>query len=479
MKSCQLHRNFLYHTTTIVFLLFLTIHIVSGAREVLPIKFVHHNNTEMDIILDTLAAKFPNITRLYTIGKTYQGKKLRVLEITEDPGKHIPGKPEFKYIANMHGNEVVGRELLLLLAEHLCEGYGRLPGITQLMETTRIHLLPSMNPDGWDAATEGDCTSVVGRFNANGVDLNRNFPDPYDRRLNSLQPETRAIMNWLKSEPFVLSANLHGGTLVANYPYDNIPSELKRSTVRVYYGSPDDDVFVKISKAYSLAHPTMHKGEPQCPIHKAERFKDGITNGAAWYPISGGMQDYNYYFTNCFAITLELGCCKFPPARYMKDYWFANRGALLNYINMVHTTGIRGFVNDEDGNPISDVKIIVGDRTKKIKTFKDGDFWRLLTPGKYLVKARKRGYKHSRKIVQVYNETSTVINFTLVAKHKPSKPVELNSIVDKSEKKLSFHVSESQASKLKLSVNSKGQSTRSRFVTCLLCLVGCFLWPKS
>jgi carboxypeptidase D len=99
-----------------------------------------------------LIAFFTKWKSLYSIGKSYQGKKLRVLEITKNPGKHAPGKPEFKYVANMHGNEVVGRELLLLLAEHLCDGYGRLPGITKILETTRIHLLPSMNPDGWDSA---------------------------------------------------------------------------------------------------------------------------------------------------------------------------------------------------------------------------------------------------------------------------------------------------------------------------------------
>ncbi|KXJ11300.1 Carboxypeptidase D [Exaiptasia diaphana] len=447
----------------------------SARRDILPVKFVHHNNTEMDAILDTLAARFPNITRLYTIGKSYQGKKLRVLEITQNPGEHIPGKPEFKYIANMHGNEVVGRELLLLLAEHLCEGYGRLPGITQLINSTRIHLLPSMNPDGWDSATEGDCTSVIGRFNANGVDLNRNFPDVYDKRRNSIQPEVRAVMNWIKREPFVLSANLHGGTLVANYPYDNIPSELKRSTVRVYYGSPDDDVFVKISKTYSYAHPTMYKGKPKCSIYRKEHFNDGITNGAAWYPISGGMQDYNYYFTNCFEITLELGCCKFPPAHYLKDYWFANRKALLNYINLVHTTGIRGFVKDENGNPIEGVRIIVGDRTKKIETFKDGDFWRLLVPGKYLIKGRKRGYKKVKRVVQVMNGTSTVVNFTMIAKNK--KPVALDSVVDKSESKVALYESEDKATKLRLSVDSEGRRNSAQFKVCALCLLIWSVWP--
>ena len=80
-----------------------------------------------------------------------------------------------KYIANMHGNEAVGRELMLLFIDYLATTYKAQsnPEVTRLVDTTEIHILPSMNPDGFERSIEGSCKGLRGRANSNGLDLNR------------------------------------------------------------------------------------------------------------------------------------------------------------------------------------------------------------------------------------------------------------------------------------------------------------------
>ena len=60
-----------------------------------------------------------------------------------------------RYVGNMHGDETVGRQLILYLAEYLLKQYGQNKRIRQLVDNTEIYLMPSMNPDGFANAKVG------------------------------------------------------------------------------------------------------------------------------------------------------------------------------------------------------------------------------------------------------------------------------------------------------------------------------------
>ena len=106
---------------------------------------------------------YSNLTALYSIGKSVQGREMWVMVVSRSPYEHMVGKPNVKYVANMHGNEAVGRELMLHLILHLVKSYDTDYYIRWLLDNTRIHIMPSMNPDGFEVAAEGTCAGGQGR----------------------------------------------------------------------------------------------------------------------------------------------------------------------------------------------------------------------------------------------------------------------------------------------------------------------------
>lgn len=397
----------LFSVAWILFAVFLTVSNTAPAfRKTQVVEFVHHDNDALYNTMLEVADDCPSITRIYSIGKSVQGVNLYAIEMSDNPGVHEPGEPEFKYVGNMHGNEVTGRETLLHFMRDLCDRYGVDKDVTKLVDTTRIHILPTMNPDGYRIATETDDTYVLGRNNAHGIDLNRNFPDRFYATTGSVEPETEAVMQWLETYPFVLSANFHNGALVANYPYDNSQNGLS-----LYTPTEDNGIFVQLARAYSYAHATMSRGSP-CPSDTTG-FKEGITNGAAWYSVNGGMQDYNYLHKNCYEITVEQGCTKYPPASQLEDIWNANKGAMYAFVREVHK-GVKGFVVDVAGKPVAGASIALASSSgRPVRAAKDGDFWRLLAPGTYTISASAPGFVKQQQKVVVDNGPAVTVNFTL------------------------------------------------------------------
>ncbi|PAV55980.1 hypothetical protein WR25_14349 [Diploscapter pachys] len=413
----------------------------------------YHGQQQMEKRLLDIHQKCPHVTALYEIGKSVESRPLVVIHFSTTPGEHVSMKPELKYVGNMHGNEPVGRELLLRLAESLCDGVvNKDKEIIQLINSTSIHLLPSMNPDGFELALKTEPEKrkwLTGRSNANGVDLNRDFPDldgvfyelekmkvpKFDHLMDLFsddkdrQPETLAVGRWILSLPFVLSANLHEGDLVANYPFDSSP---EGKAVSAYSASPDDGTFRWLAETYAKNHAHMGKNDhPPCDGTAQGAFSNqgGITNGAKWYSVSGGMQDFNYLATNAMEITLELSCEKMPSGETLPQLWEDNQKALMEYMWKVHA-GVKGTIYDQlTGEPIEKAVVWVRNSSAEnpikhpVTSWVHGDYYRTLPAGTYELFVGAEGYEPQAKNVTVENkvrDSAMVVDFVL----KPIQAVE-------------------------------------------------------
>lgn len=125
-------------------------------------EFRYHDYSEMTDLLRNIHSRYPDNSALYDIGKSLGGKSLWAMALSAyAPNQHVLLRPEVKYIGNMHGNEVVGLEILLYLIEYLLTSTD--PQVVRLMRETRIWIMPSMNPDGLALSQYGDCSTTNGR----------------------------------------------------------------------------------------------------------------------------------------------------------------------------------------------------------------------------------------------------------------------------------------------------------------------------
>ncbi|KAM0933454.1 putative metallocarboxypeptidase D [Dioscorea sansibarensis] len=363
------------------------------------------SNSELEMAIKEFGQRCSNISRVYSIGKSVNSVPLWVIEISDKPGKD-EAEPSFKFIGNVHGDEPVGRELLIRLANWLCDNYMKDSLAMMIVKNVHLHILPTMNPDGFALRRRG---------NANNVDLNRDFPDqfyPLNDRMESRQPETRAIMTWVKEKHFTASASLHGGALVANYPWDG-----SQDTRKEYVACPDDRTFRYMASVYSHSHYNMSL---------SKEFDGGITNGAFWYPIYGGMQDWNYIHGGCFELTLEISDVKWPKSTELPILWEYNRLSMLNLVASLLKTGIHGrILSSKGGHHLPAAVKVEGIDYTVFATRTLGDYHRLLAPREsYEVVASMPGFQSKRTRVLVEDE-ATSLDFILIPEEDSVKQEEI------------------------------------------------------
>jgi len=332
----------------------------------------YHSHEAVGELLEGLVDRYPDLCRLESIGQSVQGREILALKISDNPDVD-EDEPEIKLASTLHGDEPPGTELCLYFADHLLSEYGQDARVARIVDDLEVWILPLLNPDGLTAGT---------RYNARSVDLNRAFPDRIQDPVNSpegREPEVAAMMAFSADREFALGANFHTGALVVNYPWDSNESGRFVDTP-----TPDDALFEWISTRYAQHNPGMLA---------STEFPGGISNGAEWYVIYGGMQDWSYEWNATLEVTVELSDVSWPSASALPELWDDNRESLLAYVESAFTAVSGGVTDAATGEVVSRAQVqVTGTGRPLLVRPASGAFHRMLVPGTYELTFRAPGY---------------------------------------------------------------------------------------
>lgn len=110
----------------------------------------YHTDDQLADFFARLAKNNPTLAKVHSLGASTEGRDLIAIEISKNVGQRALMVPMFKFVANMHGDETIGRQMLVYFAQYLLDNYRVIPEVTYLVDNTDIYLVPSMNPDGFN-----------------------------------------------------------------------------------------------------------------------------------------------------------------------------------------------------------------------------------------------------------------------------------------------------------------------------------------
>ena len=317
----------------------------------------------------------PDKCEIITLGTLPSGRKIMIAHLNNGSGE---GKPKFLYTSTIHGDETTGWILMLRLIDYLLENPDE-PEVQTVMNNIDLYIGPNANPDG---TYHGGNNNVNGatRYNANGVDMNRNYADPHGSQHpdgEAYQTETQWFMQFAEENAFVMAANYHGGAEVMNYPWDN-----------TYTLHADDAWYQLICHEYANECHTISS-------NYMSDYNNGITNGAQWYMIGGGRQDYMNGYAQCRELTIECSNTKLPSGNQLPNFWNYNKSSIFLFMNQC-LYGIHGVVTDSiTGEPLEATITISGhdDQYSIVESHMPvGDFHRPIKGGTWTVIVSKDGY---------------------------------------------------------------------------------------
>jgi len=111
-----------------------------------------YRHAELTRLLQDYAAALPGLIELRSIGKSFEGRDIWLVVVTNKATGADTDKPAFWADGNIHAAELTASTACLYWLHTLATGYPADPSVRQLLDTRVAYIVPRLNPDGAELA---------------------------------------------------------------------------------------------------------------------------------------------------------------------------------------------------------------------------------------------------------------------------------------------------------------------------------------
>jgi len=301
----------------------------------------YHDLAAVDAYLQSAHAAYPNLTELFDVGQTLEGRTIHGITIRNPSGG--AGNPDVVYNGTIHAREWITTMACTYIMDTLLSSYGNDPDLTSLVDQVNFHIIPVLNPDGYSYTWTNDRMWRKNRRQnsggSRGVDLNRNFSvgwggpgssgnsnsDVYRGTAAFSEPESQAMRDYLLGLPNLQGyIDIHSYSQLILQPYGwtpNLPA--------------DHNTFQMIGANMETAMESLYgKSYTHGPIYSTIYPASGVT--VDWAYDEGGAWGLSFELRDTGQYGFELPANQITPA---SQECFAGAMVLARFLTMQLTVG--------------------------------------------------------------------------------------------------------------------------------------------
>lgn len=333
------------------------------------------NSLEVEAKLAEYASKYPELAQVQKMGESLEKRPIWAIKISDNVATRELSEPVALFNSMHHAREVMTPEVTMDIVDYLLSNYDSDETVRNWVDNNEIWVIPMFNVDGNNKVWNGSSMWRKNVRDGHGVDINRNYPyawntcrgssgstwaQDYRGKSAGSEPETQAMMNFVKDIRPVMEISYHSYSELVIYPYGCKPNRAETAAVVETIGKD-------IAKLLNY------------------------TPGTSWetlYSVDGGDIDWLYHEMQVIPYVIEVSSDRegFQPdySKWRDVTVNLNRAGWQHILNRLEGPGVRGQISANTKEAlVVEVKDVNGKIFQTYRVNPDGTYHVVLNPGAY------------------------------------------------------------------------------------------------